>query len=405
MGAYIGVGPEQNFTYIMGMKPQIAFIIDIRRQNMLQHMLYKAIFELSENRADFLSRLFSRKRPDGLTDKSTPEELFAAYGSAPTDDDAFTKNLREIKNRLLQTHKFGLTDEDQSNIDHVYTVFRNYGPEINYNSGANGVGGRGGGGMPNYTTLMTATDGRGERRSFLANEDNYRFLRDMETKNMIVPLTGDFGGTKALRAVGQYLKDHNATVSAFYLSNVEQYLFQSGRNANGGASNFYGNVATLPLDMASTFIRSGNGGRGGGGGGGASSTMGSSSLSSMQDTVAAFTGGRIGTYNEMFTIAAPDVIYTVGNGVTAPQPINSALPLLPSTTAAREGNVTGSAAFEIIVRSNGAVDPSIVVRRGVGAGFDESLMEAIRQWKFRPATKDNMPVNVRITVEPAFTFK
>src|SRR5215467_13188962 len=59
-GVYMGVGPEQNFTYIAAIRPKIAFIIDIRRQNMLEHMIYKAVFEVSPDRVEFLSRLFSR---------------------------------------------------------------------------------------------------------------------------------------------------------------------------------------------------------------------------------------------------------------------------------------------------------------------------------------------------------
>src|SRR5438046_2661933 len=64
-GAYIGVGPEQNFTYLTAIRPQIAFIIDIRRQAMLQHLLYKAIIELSADRAHCLSFLLSRTGPAG----------------------------------------------------------------------------------------------------------------------------------------------------------------------------------------------------------------------------------------------------------------------------------------------------------------------------------------------------
>src|SRR5262249_20062782 len=157
-------------------------------------------------------------------------------------------------------HNFTLTKDDLVDIKHVYTVFRDYGADIRYdNSSSRNAGGiRGGGfgggrrnglgstrfrGMPNYADLMTATDLNGAERSYLANEENYRFLRDLEVRNLIVPLTGDFGGTKAIRAVGQYVRDHNATVTAFYLSNVEQYLFQSGSDQNGGWRNFYANVA------------------------------------------------------------------------------------------------------------------------------------------------------------------
>ena len=61
--AYLGVGPEQNFTYISALKPSIAFIIDIRRGNLNLHLLYKALFELSPDRAAFVSRLFSKSPP------------------------------------------------------------------------------------------------------------------------------------------------------------------------------------------------------------------------------------------------------------------------------------------------------------------------------------------------------
>src|SRR5438477_826864 len=78
-GAYLGVGPEQNFTYIVALKPRVAFIFDIRRQNMIQHLMYKALFDLSADRAEFLSRLFSRARPDNLNTNANVTEMFAAF--------------------------------------------------------------------------------------------------------------------------------------------------------------------------------------------------------------------------------------------------------------------------------------------------------------------------------------
>src|SRR5499426_2018224 len=82
-GVYLGVGPEQNFTYIAALQPKMAFIVDIRRQNMIEHLMYKAIFEMSSDRVDFLSRLFSRKVPAGLTDKATARALFDAFRASP----------------------------------------------------------------------------------------------------------------------------------------------------------------------------------------------------------------------------------------------------------------------------------------------------------------------------------
>jgi len=48
---YMGVGPEQNFTYMWALQSKMGFIIDIRRQNMLTILLHKALFEMSADRA------------------------------------------------------------------------------------------------------------------------------------------------------------------------------------------------------------------------------------------------------------------------------------------------------------------------------------------------------------------
>src|SRR5262249_709 len=80
-GGYLGVGPDQNFTYIAALLPRLAFVVDIRRQNMLLHLMYKALFELSGNRVEFLSKLFARPIPTDLDSRTaTTEELFAAFG-------------------------------------------------------------------------------------------------------------------------------------------------------------------------------------------------------------------------------------------------------------------------------------------------------------------------------------
>jgi hypothetical protein len=60
---YLGVAPDQNFTYLLALKPQLAFIVDIRRGNLQTQLMYKALIELSLDRADFVGRLFARPRP------------------------------------------------------------------------------------------------------------------------------------------------------------------------------------------------------------------------------------------------------------------------------------------------------------------------------------------------------
>jgi hypothetical protein len=241
-GAYLGVGPEQNFTYIAALRPSVAFIIDIRRQNMLELLIYKAIFEMSIDRADFISRLFSRERPVGVAETSTVDALFQAFGQASPDARRFEHNLKGIKDRLVQFHRFPLSIDDQNAIDHVYRTLVVGGPQISYAFRSP---------SDTYVSLMTASDGRGKNWSYLASESNFQLVREMQRRNLIVPLVGDFSGPKAIAAVGQYLREHDATVSAFYTSNVEEYI----RSPLGDYSRFCASVATLPVDAASTFIR------------------------------------------------------------------------------------------------------------------------------------------------------
>jgi len=238
-GAYLGVGPEQNFTYIAAIRPAMAFIIDIRRQNMLELLMYKALFAMAANRAEFISMLFSR-RPSRVPDEtSTAEDLFRAFDAARPEQGFFDSNLRRIKAQLQ------LRANDEKTIEHVYRVFFSIGPDLSYSS-TDSYAPAG----PSYANLMTLTDGNGHNWSFLASEERFRFIKEMQRKNLIVPLVGDFAGPKAIRTVARYLKDHQAMVSAFYLSNVEMYLLASPQ-----WKSFCANVAALPVDQSSTFIR------------------------------------------------------------------------------------------------------------------------------------------------------
>ena len=245
-GVYLGVGPEQNFTYIAALKPRIAFVFDIRRQNMLEHLTYKALFEMSSDRADFLSRLFSRPRPPDVDKDSSPVVLFDAFDNVPADPDLFQESLKAIKQRLSEEHGFSLTAEDESSIANIFRAFYVGGPNLTYSGPRPPVRTI----LPTYEELMTDSDSSGKPRSFLATEENFQVIQQLEKDNLVIPIVADFAGSTGIRSVGKYLREHNATVTAFYVSNVEQYLFM-----NEGWKNFYANVATLPLDSKSVFIR------------------------------------------------------------------------------------------------------------------------------------------------------
>jgi hypothetical protein len=246
---YVGVGPEQNFTYITALKPKMAFIVDIRRGNFDFHLIYKALFELSADRAEFVSRLFSRPRPEGLTATSTADEIFSAVAKEQQTDTLYSRNMRAIVNHLTKVHQFQLSSADILRMQHIFNAVYVYGPSIQYSTTTNA--GRRITREPTYAELMRAADQGGFEHSFLATEDAFLWMKKFETENRLVPVMGDFAGPKSLRLVGQYLTENNATVSAFYLSNVEEYLKQDGKQPA-----FCANAATLPIDATSTFIRS-----------------------------------------------------------------------------------------------------------------------------------------------------
>lgn len=264
-GVYMGVGPEQNFTYIAALQPKMVFITDIRRGNLELHLMYKALFEMSADRADFVGMLFSKARPAGLSAGAPVAEIFAKYDAAPVSADVRAANWKRIIDHLTKApHTFPLAKDDIDGIQYVFDSFYTYGTAINYRSstGAGFGGGRGGGQMATYEALMVTNDGAGVERSYLANEELFKVIKDLEMKNLLVPTVGNFAGPKALRAVGSYIRQQGETVQAFYLSNVEDYL------TGGLWQTFCNNVSTLPLTESSTFIYGarGNGGAPGGSG-------------------------------------------------------------------------------------------------------------------------------------------
>ncbi len=83
-GAYVGVGPDQNFTYIAETRPAIAFIIDVRRDNLLLHLLFKALFELSRTRIEYLTQLLGRPVPSDIDGwRTAPVDRLIAHAETP----------------------------------------------------------------------------------------------------------------------------------------------------------------------------------------------------------------------------------------------------------------------------------------------------------------------------------
>src|SRR5262249_13155020 len=198
-----------------------------------------------------MSRLFSRRVPAALTKRMTDEtsvdDLFSNFVRLLPNKQYFRENFEQMRNFLVNTKGFPLTEADLDEIRFAYSAFYFSGPKLDFAAGTNESGS-----FPTYAYLMTAKALDGKQYSYLATEEKFRFAQDLQKRNMIIPLVGNFAGPKTLRAVAQYLVQHETPVSAFYVSNVEQYLL-GGFGQPITAPQFYSSIEALPRDPGSTF--------------------------------------------------------------------------------------------------------------------------------------------------------
>ena len=244
-GVYIGVGPDQNFSYIARTKPSLAVIVDIRRQNMLQHLFMKALFELSASRTEYLARFFAREVPAVSPASSLPEVL-RSIRQARTSEPVYQRNLADIKKKVAE---FGLalTSDDLMKIEYVYRSFHDEGLDLRFSS----IGRNNASNYPTYESLMLQTDRSGKMQNYLADEETFLWLKRFESENRLIPIVGDFAGPHAFKSVGSFLTKKGWKVSTFYTSNVEYYLF-----GQPSWNSYVQNVRALPVLPNAVFIRS-----------------------------------------------------------------------------------------------------------------------------------------------------
>lgn len=243
-GAYIGVGPDQNFSYIAAVRPRVAFIVDIRRDNLLHHLLLKTAFALSRNRVEYLCVLFGKVPPADTSGWGARDivAILAYVDGARADTTAATK----VRNRLRSAQP-RLVPEDLATIGRFHGMFIAQGPDLRFNSFGRAPAPY----YPDYRRLLTETDRDRRRASYVAREEDFQFVKSLEDRNLVIPVVGNFGGPKALAGVGDWLRANQERVTAFYTSNVEQYLFRDRL-----FSNFARSVGRLPRDPRGVMIRS-----------------------------------------------------------------------------------------------------------------------------------------------------
>ncbi len=248
-GVYVGVGPDQNFSYLAQIQPEQAIIIDIRRQNMLQHLLFKALMERARSRLEYLALLFSKpvKLPPDLGKSLDAEQLLEVVDKVPGDPELYKKNLEWAQSRIGRKYHLPLTRQDFELMRYIYKNFYEEDLDIRYRSYGREFQWR----YPTFRMLILERDVNHQYSSYLATEDNFQWLKKFQEEDRLVPVVGDLAGKTAMRNIARYLKDNHKVVRAFYVSNVEFYLMR-----NGVFEGYAENVRQLPIDDRSIFIRS-----------------------------------------------------------------------------------------------------------------------------------------------------
>ena len=248
-GAYLGVGPDQNFSYIAHLRPSIAIIVDIRRDNLLLHLLFKALFAEARTRVDYLALLTGRPlpAPDPKWAEAGIDTIVSYIATAPPLSAGRVAELRSRMTRSIDGFGVPLSAEERATIDRFHRRFIADGlaqrfkttgraPQFDY---------------PDYRDLLLERDLQGVRQSFLATEDSFQFVKRLQSRDLVIPIVGNLAGPTALAAVARFLTASNKKISAVYTSNVEFYLFREGSFAT-----FVENLARLPRQPGSLIVRS-----------------------------------------------------------------------------------------------------------------------------------------------------
>jgi hypothetical protein len=246
-GAYVGVGPDQNFSYIAQIRPVIAFIVDIRRDNLLLHLLFKALFATARTRAEYVSLLTGRPPPDALEAwRDASLARIVAYIDGATSSPDAVQRLDQRLHGTIAAFGVRLTAADFGTIERFHHAFINAGLSLRFESRGRPPRSA----YPTLRDLLIATDPAGQSWNYLASERDFQFVRSLEGQDLVIPVVGDLGGTRALSAIADLMITRGDRLSALYVSNVETYL------SGDKYSMFVKNVTRLPRDGRSMIIRS-----------------------------------------------------------------------------------------------------------------------------------------------------
>jgi hypothetical protein len=247
-GAYVGVGPDQNFSYIAEVRPSVAFIVDVRRDNLLLHLLFKALFASSRTRVEYLAQLTGRPVPAEIESwRRAAIDRLTAYIDGAVPDPRAIDALRRRVDAAVAHIGVPLSQQDRDTIDRFHRRFIADGLSLRFESTGRAPQSY----YPTYRDLLRETDATGRQGNYLASEDAFEFVKSLEERDLVIPVIGDLSGPSAVASIAREIDGRHERLSAFYVSNVEFYLF-----SEGSFPRFVANLGRLPHSPNSVLIRS-----------------------------------------------------------------------------------------------------------------------------------------------------
>lgn len=236
-GVYLGVGPEQNFSYLAKIRPDYAFLVDIRRGNLLQHLYYKVLFEQCATPQQWLAGLCGRRPPQA---ERFPDWL-GELADQPLQGGADWLERVKTRGRVL----LSLTPQDELFLAQMQAVFQKEGLQLAFRYKA---------GAPDQEKFPSLREVLTDQECFLASPQRYAVVREMQRENRVIPLVGDFAGRRAFPSVARWCRQRNLQISAVYASNVDFYLMPRGLTSEK-MEDFVLNLQSLPRQPKALLIR------------------------------------------------------------------------------------------------------------------------------------------------------
>ncbi|WP_063062495.1 LIC_10091 family protein [Nocardia sienata] len=219
-GAFVGVGPCQNLTYVGALRPRLALICDSRPDNLLEHLIFKMLVERAADPLDYLLLLFSRTCPQRppAAELRTPRDLVDAFENAVISPALYDENLALL--RSTAARRWGLQPAHTDRIDYLYGEFFRRQLDIFVFGEKSDIGEE----CPTMRDILLATTSTGWNFHFLTDPSRFDYVRQMHLRDRIIPVLGNLCEPDSISLLNDLLEHFGETADTVYLSNIEDHI-------------------------------------------------------------------------------------------------------------------------------------------------------------------------------------